>query len=617
MAPQPASLSRADAQLLNDAFAKLQRGEASQAAALAASVVQRAPASADAHHLLALCHKAGGDFEAALAAFDAAAALAPHDARLLCNFANLLSDAGRTSRALDLYREALALAPEHVDGWFNYGLALIGAGDALAACEALRRAVRLDSNRSGTWQALGAAERTAGRLELADEALRRAVALDPANGAAWINLGVVSRLLGDPAESLSCYEQARRAGFAGPELMDAEASAHLDLGDAVQALAKTRVLTQQAPSYAPGHAMLARLLWEHGAALAPDEDPQTAIRAAVRQQPENTALRLELARFLLQAGAAGAALQEVRTLRAMFDAPWLISMEAQALESLGDVQGATLLLRDTYPRARQDAGFLTAYARRLLAGHADEAAAHLLDALALDPTNQLALAYLGLAWRLIGDPREHWLCDYERFVHDAPLPAPREFGGVEEFLSKLGAMLAGLHAASREPVDQSVRGGSQTSGVLFGRRDPIIRALRDAVQRAVHTYIEQLPQDRSHPFLQRKSTHVRFTGSWSVELRSAGRHANHYHQEGWISSAFYVSLPASVRQSRLDSQAGWIQFGQPPSELGVTLDPRRSIRPQEGRLVLFPSYFWHGTIPFEDDAPRLTVAFDAAPADPG
>jgi hypothetical protein len=29
--------------------------------------------------------------------------------------------------------------------------------------------------------------------------------------------------------------------------------------------------------------------------------------------------------------------------------------------------------------------------------------------------------------------------------------------------------------------------------------------------------------------------------------------------------------------------------------------------------VLFPSYVWHGTVPFAGDQPRLTVAFDAVP----
>jgi Tfp pilus assembly protein PilF len=614
MAQQAAPLTRADAQLLNHAFARLQRGEIEHAAAAAASVVERAPAAADARHLLALCHKAAGRPDAALAEFEAAVALAPLDARLLVNFANLLSDSGLYPRAIARYREALALAPEHIDGWMNYGLTLMAAGNPAEACSALRRATGLAPNVSSVWQALGAAERAAERLEEAEKALRRAVALDARNGAAWINLGVVRRLLGDPNESLACYESARRAGYSGPELTDAEASAHLDLGDVAQAYARTRTLTQQSPAYAPGHAMLARLLWEHGARLAPGEDPQRSFRQVLAREPRNAPLRLELARFLLQSGAAAEALEEVRVLRSMFESPSLISMEAQALEALGETASATTLLRDTSAAARGDVGFLLTYVRRMLAsGCADEAAAHALDVLALDPSSQLALAYLGVAWRLMDDPREHWLCDYERFIQDAALSAPAGLES-EDFLRQLDATLTRLHAASREPVEQSLRGGSQTSGVLFGRRDPVIAALRAAVEGAMRAYIERLPQDSSHPFLRRRTTQVRFAGSWSVRLRRSGRHANHYHQEGWISSAFYVSLPPSVRESAADSRAGWIQFGQPPDELGLALAPRRCIKPEEGRLILFPSYVWHGTVPFEDDMPRLTVAFDAVPA---
>ena len=79
-----------------------------------------------------------------------------------------------------------------------------------------------------------------------------------------------------------------------------------------------------------------------------------------------------------------------------------------------------------------------------------------------------------------------------------------------------------------------------------------------------------------------------------------------------MSSAFYVSLPPSVsaESARTD---GCIQFGQPAAELGLELSPRRVIRPKAGHLALFPSYMWHGTVPFSDDVSRLTVAFDMQP----
>jgi hypothetical protein len=31
-------------------------------------------------------------------------------------------------------------------------------------------------------------------------------------------------------------------------------------------------------------------------------------------------------------------------------------------------------------------------------------------------------------------------------------------------------------------------------------------------------------------------------------------------------------------------------------------------------MVLFPSYMWHGTVPFRSPTPRTTIAFDVVPA---
>ena len=36
-------------------------------------------------------------------------------------------------------------------------------------------------------------------------------------------------------------------------------------------------------------------------------------------------------------------------------------------------------------------------------------------------------------------------------------------------------------------------------------------------------------------------------------------------------------------------------------------------KPEPGMLVLFPSYMWHGTIPFVTGDSRLTIAFDIVP----
>ena len=38
------------------------------------------------------------------------------------------------------------------------------------------------------------------------------------------------------------------------------------------------------------------------------------------------------------------------------------------------------------------------------------------------------------------------------------------------------------------------------------------------------------------------------------------------------------------------------------------------IRPQPGQLLLFPSYYYHRTLPFEGAGERISISFDLAPA---
>src|SRR5690606_15878519 len=104
----------------------------------------------------------------------------------------------------------------------------------------------------------------------------------------------------------------------------------------------------------------------------------------------------------------------------------------------------------------------------------------------------------------------------------------------------------------------------------------------------------------------------RFSGSWSVRLRRDGFHLNHVHSEGWISSCYYVGLPTVIADET--RKEGWIKFGETGFDLGEREMIERMVRPEVGKLILFPSYLYHGTVPFVDESPRTTVAFDVVPA---
>lgn len=214
--------------------------------------------------------------------------------------------------------------------------------------------------------------------------------------------------------------------------------------------------------------------------------------------------------------------------------------------------------------------------------------------------------WLGAAWRFTGDARSDW------FHRGGDLIASTDLDYRPSELRALAGLLRQLHRSAGPPLGQSPRGGTQTPGPLLKRRETEIRRFRRKLRLAVRRYIDQLPPpDPRHPFLGRPRGSFRFEGAWSIRLRPGGRHVPHIHSHGWISSAFYVDLPEGMEHS--PRRQGWLQFGVPPlPEQGPAPEPLRTIAPQKARLALFPSTFWHGTLPF-DRGERLTAAFDVVP----
>ncbi|HVR81111.1 MAG TPA: tetratricopeptide repeat protein [Luteimonas sp.] len=594
----------------------LQAGQADEALAIGKRLVAQAAQAPDAYQLLGMCHAEAGNTEESEKAFLHALELAPNHPLVLVNYATMLRKTGRLDAALAALQRAVDTAPDHAKAWSELGVTALAAGHHQQALVALKRAVELQPGLVLAWHALGNASRATGDLDAAQAAFRTVIALAPEHRSAAINLGSVLRLSGRPDEAIACFEQIGKSGYDGPELADSLVGALLDDGRLDEAVQLARQVARQYPDFVPGLVTLANLLWEYGPALAPDDNPFDMFRAAIQHQPHNHALRAAFVQFLLSARSPEEALGQIRILRTHADEPVLVSMEANALEILGRTEQAGALYAQLHRAwGRGVPAFVNAYARHLLrAGKWDAAAQLAAEATRADPGNQEAWAYLATAWRLLDDPREGWLCDYDRLIAMVEIEPPAGFTDQSNFLEALKSTLNRMHQARREPIQQSLRGGSQTPGRLFGRRDPVLVAAQSSLLRGVESWLATLPTDDRHPFLMRKTRSVRIGGSWSVQLWSSGNHVNHIHPEGWMSSAFYVSLPPSVGSpSATGSQAGHIQFGQPPFELDLGLAPRRVIRPEAGKLALFPSYMWHGTVPFEDEQPRITVAFDMTP----
>ncbi len=85
---------------------------------------------------------------------------------------------------------------------------------------------------------------------------------------------------------------------------------------------------------------------------------------------------------------------------------------------------------------------------------------------------------------------------------------------------------------------------------------------------------------------------------WGVVLRSEGYQDSHIHPESLCSGVLYCAVPPEI--SEADTEAGCLRFSLPTA----------IIRPTPGKLVIFPSSYWHGTVPFRAETPRICISFN-------
>jgi tetratricopeptide (TPR) repeat protein len=411
---------------------------------------------------------------------------------------------------------------------------------------------------------------------------------------------------GRAEEARTLLDAAVKAGKADADVhsMLGYAAYHAGrIGDAEKVLEAGLRVFPAAPAL---HEALARMRWMNGAG----ERFADNFLAAVAANPKDMILRLKCAELLRLAEMPEPAERLLR--EALKVSPGNANVQAwlaTLLDEKGRPADAEAMLRESLRTYPQDPSLRLNLAHALMRqGRPDAAMTEIETVRKAYPDQQLAITYQATAMRQIGDPRYGWLCDYDRHLKVFDLDPPPGFSTIAEFNAALSDVLLKMHDAPAHPLEQSLRGGSQTSDNLIHLGDPLIKLYFSALARRVSQYIESLGRDREHPLESRRAASFTFSGCWSVRLRSGGFHVNHTHPNGWISSSYYVSLPASVSA---ESQEGWIKFGEPRWPIpGCGIE--RIVQPKEGRLVLFPSYMWHGTIPFSSGE-RLTAPFDVVP----
>lgn len=590
---------------------------------------------------------------------------------------NGLLQAGEFRAARDRLQAIVETNPDYVEAQRLLGGVTLMLGDTVDAERILRRAIERDPDWAPTLTTLGELLLGSGRHDEAETFLQRAVtARQPDPRAAGV-LARRYNDRKQPARALAVVAPFCSGGTVSPDLVVQHVAALVALGRSSDAIEWSRKLVAQSPGDTAAEQALATALQaanrhdeaqavagralEHGPrspalcytlarsliALGAYDRAKAALRDCLRLEPQHIEAQGDLARLVWMRGSdraeATAAFDEALRTFSNNDALW--AAKAAVLQGAGDPRAAyeclaprierphappALLVRAGLAALEFDPGRALQLADQALRAAPSDAPARTLKVAAMlgvgdaraalpdcetlrtaAPDDQYLIALQTTAWRMLGDERYAQLCDYRERVIPYRLEAPPGWTQLADFLADVQGRLDRLHDALTHPLlFQSLRHGTETTNDLTRSDDPVIRALFATFDAPIRDYIARMGAG-DDPLRRRNTGAYRFNGSWSVRLRPNGFHQNHVHPRGWISSACYIALPERMFDAA--NREGVLTFGEPGILTTPALPSQHDVRPEAGTLVLFPSYFWHGTVPFSGNQTRLTVAFDAVP----
>ncbi|MDX1569551.1 MAG: tetratricopeptide repeat protein [Xanthomonadales bacterium] len=412
-----------------------------------------------------------------------------------------------------------------------------------------------------------------GEIQQAGRLLEQALALQPFDSDLLIgkaNVMLAGRQYRQAIETLRDVIRRR------PDAVDA----HFLLGNAYratrmfhEAASSYRAVLERSPTYPGVHHFL-------GIALQYSDDlpgSAAAYREAIRRKPELALLHFRLGSVLHLLGRHGEAIAAYQ--EALKREP----AHQQALTNLALALIAT---------ERDDEAFEVA--QRHVREH---------------PGQTMALANLTFSAIATGrDEVVRRLLDFERlFGQWSPTVDDQALGPglveVVEAASPLKNTNQNLYTTRKGFITNELK---WTANSAFGK-------LHDLLEHRVSQHLQACTRGDDHPW----ATHL--PERWQIKVwgnvqQSGGYEDPHCHPRAFASGVYYLQVPPEIANEE-NRPAGWIEIGRGDDSYRY-LDPpeKRLIQPSPGLTILFPSYFFHRTFPFESETRRICLPFDVVAA---
>ena len=598
-----------NANILQSGISALQSGDLFKAKEYFSQVLKTNPNDPNANQLQGLVYFKLNDVEKAIQFMQRSLSVNANQPHVFNNLAASLKAAGKIEESIDCYQNAIKHKPDYLEAYINLVKVLLGSGDYKTAEDWNSKALSLFPENLALLRLSASLKSKIGDYHSALKIYQTILHSHPSAYDVHHDLGVTLRLLGQSKKALEHYKLASQNGLSNYQLYHNTANAYADIGELALAIENFKNAIQLNPGNVDSHKNLNELLWETN----DRENLFGSYLNAFKQDQDNAPLRFAYASALNRLTLFDVAYNFLKELPDQFKQhAEYFDLLGHATNGLGQAQESIEIHRHGIENFTPTHEHLINYAVRLMENDRAEKATEFLEQIIqADPQDQMALGYLGVCWRLLSDDKEQKLNDYDNLVREYILDTPPGYTSIEAFCIDIKKYLDQLHTGTQEPLEQTLKHGTQTRGNLFDDEHPLVQAFVVQVRKCLDDYIRSCPQLFTEEERAQTAQNFIFTGSWSVCLKQQGFHVAHIHPMGRVSSAFYVQLPDDVSDET--EHQGWFQLGQPKINLKQSLAPARYVQPRVGKLVFFPSYMWHGTIPFKSDQTRTTIAFDMAP----
>ena len=487
-----------------------------------------------------------------------------------------LHQSGDLRGADQTYTQVLQNDPENPNALRLAGIVARELGDLEKSIRLLTASIEMQADQSDSHCELALSLMAAGHLMDAQEALQQAVEIDPYSMKALANLGALCQLRGHVEHAIELHGRVL-------ELDPEDVNVHSNLAKALSDAGRGEEAVnccQEALKRFPDHPFL---LSTKGSVLCDLERYDEAIDCLT---PLSEATTDDMA---------------------------LVNLSFAQVKK-NQLDGARNSLQKAMAINPNNARAVSDYAVLLVdKTHNDEALDLCESFLTRHPGERMVLAAYGhiLQERGYWEDSQH-VFDFDIMISEQRLKTPVGFSSQKEFNDALAAYIVNHSSVLSNPTSKSTTGGRQT-GELNPKDHPATRALEGLLREAITQTIADL---RSSPvadqtLMATPPDHWTLR-MWGTVLETGGYQAPHIHPLGWMSGVYYAQVPEDMNPS--GNHSGYLEFGHLPDKYNLNIQPEtRSIKPQPGMLVLFPSYFYHRTIPFSCRDARISVAFDLVP----